>query len=94
MYFPDDKETALNLRLSDLDQFHIHFGCHSSHSASVKTYFRQCGDQKLRDFLGRLTCQQCKGKPVYAYLTAGQIRYSGAPGQQLWLMGHEQAGAA
>lgn len=88
--FPENKELAKYTKLSELDDCVIHVGCCYAKTASVRWFMDRGGDQYLGEFLGRLTCSKCGGRPKSALLDSVPYYRPGLEGaQRLWLIGSE-----
>ena len=56
---PVNAEEAFKLNLSDLPDWFLEASCCYSKAAGLAWFERRCGDQKLGDFVCRLTCSHC-----------------------------------
>ena len=72
IYFPDSRQDALEWKISELAAFECWIVlecCYKVHDHMK--YFLVGGDRTLGDFLSRLTCAKCKGRPKTAMLDYG-----------------------
>lgn len=76
--------SALATRLKDLDGYWLEFRCSCGRAMTPAVHLligRFGGHWRLKDIVSRVSCQQCRAKPVAAYLneTHNRLHDHGAP---------------
>ncbi len=87
---PVNAEEAFKLNLSDLPDWFLEASCCYSKAAGLAWFERRCGDQKLGDFVCRLTCSHCGERPKYVHIQDAPYYQPGVAGnRRLILLGSE-----
>lgn len=87
---PDNAEEAFKLNLSDLPDWFLEATCCYSKAAGLAWFLERCGDQKLGDFICRLTCSVCGKRPGYVHIQDAPYYRPGVAGsRRLILIGTE-----
>ena len=74
-----------------LKDWFLEASCCYSKAAGLAWFLGRCGDQKLGDFVCRLTCSHCGERPKYVHIQNAPYHQPGLTGtQRLILIGSEQ----
>lgn len=89
---PDCAEEAFKLNLSDLPDWFLEASCCYSKAAGLAWFLNRCGDQKLGDFVCRLTCSVCGKRPGHVDIQDAPYYQPGLAGtRRLVLIGSDDA---
>lgn len=87
---PECAEEASKFNLSDLPDWFLEASCCYSKAAGLEWFMKRCGDQKLGDFVCRLTCSHCGGRPKYVHIQDAPYYQPGVAGsRRVILIGSE-----
>lgn len=89
--FPETKDLAMVAKLSELGGCFLHIGCCYPKTARLDWFMAKAGDHSLKDFLSRMTCRDCGGRPKVAMLDEGPFHRAGSRDcRRVWLIGSEE----
>lgn len=88
---PESAQEAFRLNLSDLPNWFLEASCCYAKAAGLTWFLERCGDQKLGDFVCRLTCSHCGERPKYVHIQSAPYYRPGVAGdRRLTLIGSEE----
>ena len=89
---PESAEEAFKLNLSDLPDWFLEASCCYAKAAGLTWFLGRCGDQKLGDFICRLTCSHCGSRPKYVHIQSAPYHQPGLTAtRRLILLGSEES---
>lgn len=87
---PSTAAEVLQRSLSDLPDWWLVASCCHEKSAGLRWFMARCGDQRMSDFIGRLSCSECRCRPRTVYVQdAPYYRPSVAGSVRIYLVGSE-----
>lgn len=83
---PDSGEEALQLHLSQLDDWFLEVKCCQSLAPGLQWFTRRYGDLRLCELISRLKCSRCGGPPKYLHIQDAPYYKPGLSGKKRFIL--------